>query len=70
MTYEVTVLRQGKNYSSCEKFKDYRKDLRKCITAAQNYIYTLIGMDIEKVVVCISSFGRKVYKWEYIPTMR
>ena len=70
MTYEVKTLYQGKHISGCNLFKGYRKTLKQCITAAQNYISSLTDKRIYEVRVNITSFGRKVYGWKYIPTFR
>ena len=75
MTYELKILTQGKHYSGCVSYKGYRKDLKKCITAANNDIDKELKQherkkDIVEFRVRITSFGRKVYGWKYIPTMR
>lgn len=70
MTYEIKILSRGKNFSGCNSFKGYRKTLKQCITAAQNYILTLTDKRIYEVRISITSFGRKVYGWKYIPTFR
>lgn len=75
MTYELKILTQGKHYSGCVSYKGYRKDLKKCITAANNDIDKELlerkhKKDVKEVWVRITSFGRKVYGWKYIPTIR
>lgn len=75
MTYQITILTKGRNYSGCYSFKGYRKDLKKCITAANNAIDAELNKrkykkDVEEVRVSIYSFGKKVDGWKYIPTMR
>ena len=75
MTYEITFVTKGRNYSGCIKIKGYRKDLKKCITAANNEIDRELlerkhKKDVKEVIVRITSFGRKVYGWNYIPTIR
>ena len=72
MTYELKILTKGSNYSGCISYKGYRKDLKKCITAANNAIEKELEnrKDVVEFRVRITSFGRKVYGWNYIPTMR
>jgi hypothetical protein len=75
MTYEIKIITEGRNYSGCYSFKGYRKDLKKCITAANNEIDRELlerkhKKDVKEVWVRITSFGRKVYGWKYIPTIR
>lgn len=75
MTYEITIITEGRNYSGCYSFKGYRKDLKKCITAANNAIDRELlerkhKKDVKEVRVRITSFGRKVDGWKYIPTIR
>lgn len=70
MTYELRILSQNKNLSTCEVVKGYRKDLKKCINAAQNEISKLTNKNICDVLVTILERGRSVYRWHYIPTMR
>ena len=75
MTYQITILTKGSNYSGCYSFKGYRKDLKKCIVAANNEIERVLNerkhkKDIEEIRVRITSFGIKVDGWKYIPTMR
>lgn len=75
MTYEITFVTKGRNYSGCIKIKGYRKDLKKCIVAANNEIEEMLLArkrlkDIKEVMVRITSFGRKVDSWNYIPTFR
>lgn len=72
MTYELKILTKGSNYSGCISYKGYRKDLKKCITAANNAIDKELEerKDVVEFRVRITSFGRKVYGWKYIPTIR
>lgn len=74
MTYEIKVLTKGSNYSGCVSYKGYRKDLKKCITAANNAIDKELKQNEQKDIVefrvRITSFGKKVYGWNYIPTIR
>jgi hypothetical protein len=74
MTYEIKILTKGSNYSSCVSYKGYRKDLKKCITAANNAINKELKQNEQKDIVefrvRITSFGKKVYGWNYIPTIR
>lgn len=70
MTYEIKVLAQNGNVSSCNTVKGWRKDLRRCITAAQNFISGLADRGIREVRVSVADNGRTVYKWEYRPTIR
>lgn len=72
MTYCITILTKGKNYSGAVSYKGYRKDLKKCITAAQNSINSelLNRKDIVEIRISIYSYGKKVYGWKYIPTIR
>ena len=72
MTYEISVLTKGVNYSGCVSYKGYRKDFNKCITAANNAIEKELKKrkDVVEFNVRITSFGRKVYGWKYIPTIR
>jgi len=74
MTYEIKILKRGSNYSSCVSYKGYRKDLKKCITAANNAIDKELKQNEQKDIVefrvRITSFGKKVYGWNYIPTIR
>lgn len=72
MTYELKILTKGSNYSGCISYKGYRKDLKKCITAANNAIEKELEerKDVVEFRVRITSFGRKVYGWKYIPTIR
>lgn len=72
MTYELKILTKGRNYSGCISYKGYRKDLKKCITAANNAIDKELEerKDVVEFRVRITSFGRKVYGWKYIPTIR
>lgn len=72
MTYELKILTKGSNYSGCISYKGYRKDLKKCITAANNAIEMELEKrkDVVEFRVRITSFGRKVYGWNYIPTIR
>jgi len=75
MTYELKILSKGSNYCGCVSYKSYRKDLKKCITAANNAIDKELKenenkKDIVEFRVKITSFGRKVYGWNYIPTIR
>jgi hypothetical protein len=72
MTYYITILTKGKNYSGAVSYKGYRKDLKKCITAAQNSISSelLNRKDIAEIRISIYSYGKKVYGWKYIPTIR
>lgn len=72
MTYEIKILTKGRNYSGCISYKGYRKDLKKCITAANNDIDKELEKrkDVVEFRVRITSFGRKVYGWKYIPTIR
>ena len=72
MTYELKILTKGSNYSGCISYKGYRKDLKKCITAANNAIEKELEnrKDVVEFRVRITSFGRKVYGWNYIPTIR
>ena len=75
MTFEIKVLTQGRNYSGCYTFKGYRKDLKKCITAANNAIDAELlehkhKKDITEFWVTIYSFGKKINHWKYKPTMR
>jgi hypothetical protein len=72
MTYEIKILTKGRNYSGCISYKGYRKDLKKCITAANNDIDKELEKrkDVAEFRVRITSFGRKVYGWKYIPTIR
>lgn len=72
MTYEISVLTKGKNYSGCYSFKGYRKDLKKCITAANNAIDSELKerKDIYEFRVRIKSFNNTVSQWKYKPTIR
>lgn len=72
MTYELKILTKGSNYSGCISYKGYRKDLKKCITAANNDIDKELEKrkDVVEFRVRITSFGKKVYGWNYIPTIR
>lgn len=72
MTYELKILTKGSNYSGCISYKGYRKDLKKCITAANNAIDKELEKrkDVVEFRVRITSFGKKVYGWNYIPTIR
>ena len=72
MTYELKILTKGSNYSGCVSYKGYRKDLKKCITAANNAIEKELEnrKDVVEFRVRITSFGKKVYGWKYIPTIR
>jgi hypothetical protein len=72
MTYEIKILTKGSNYSGCISYKGYRKDLKKCITAANNDIDKELEKrkDVVEFRVRITSFGKKVYGWNYIPTIR
>lgn len=72
MTYYITILTKGKNYSGAVSYKGYRKDLKECITAAQNSISSelLNRKDIAEIRISIYSYGKKVYGWKYIPTIR
>lgn len=75
MTYEIKVLTNGINYSGCVSYKSYRKDVKKCITAANNAIEKELKenehkKDIVEFRVRITSFGKKVYGWNYFPTIR
>lgn len=72
MTYELKILTKGSNYSGCISYKGYRKDLKKCITAANNAIDKELEnrKDVVEFRVRITSFGRKIYGWNYIPTIR
>lgn len=72
MTYEIKIITKGRNYSGCISYKGYRKDLKKCITAANNDIDKELEKrkDVVEFRVRITSFGRKVYGWKYIPTIR
>jgi hypothetical protein len=72
MTYEIKIITKGHNYSGCISYKGYRKDLKKCITAANNDIDKELEKrkDVVEFRVRITSFGRKVYGWKYIPTIR
>ena len=72
MTYELKILTKGRNYHGCYLIKGYRKDLQKCIKAAQNDIEEALceRKDIYEFRVNITSFGKKVYNWKYIPTFR
>lgn len=72
MTYYITILTKGKNYSGAVSYKGYRKDLKKCITAAQNSISSelLNRKDIVEIRISIYNYGKKVYGWKYIPTIR
>lgn len=71
MTYELKILTKGSNYSGCISYKGYRKDLKKCITAANNAIEKELEnrKDVVEFRVRITSFGKKVYGWNYIPTI-
>jgi hypothetical protein len=71
MTYCITILTKGKNYSGAVSYKGYRKDLKKCITAAQNSISSelLNRKDIVEIRISIYSYGKKVYGWKYVPTI-
>ena len=71
MTYELKILTKGSNYSGCISYKGYRKDLKKCITAANNTIEKELEnrKDVVEFRVRITSFGKKVYGWNYIPTI-
>lgn len=72
MTYELKILTKGSNYSGCISYKGYRKDLKKCITAANNDIDKELEerKDVVEFRVRITSYGKKVYGWNYIPTIR
>ena len=70
MTYELRILSKGKNFHGCEVRKGYRKDLKKCINAAQNEISKLTDKRICDVLVTIMERGRSVYRWSYKPTIR
>lgn len=72
MTYELRILSRGSNYTACNLITGYRKDLKKCITAAQNEITRALctRKDIYEFRVRITSYGKKVYGWKYIPTIR
>ena len=71
MAYELKILTKGSNYSGCISYKGYRKDLKKCITAANNAIEKELEnrKDVAEFRVRITSFGRKLYGWNYIPTI-
>lgn len=72
MTYELKILSKGINYSGCVSYKGYRKDLQKCITAANNAIDKELEKrkDVVEFRVRITRYGKEVYGWKYIPTIR
>lgn len=74
MTYEIYVGIKGKNYVGGYSFKGYRKDLKRCITAAQNAIDRELAdrkqKDITEFRVRIKSFNNTIYQWKYKPTIR
>lgn len=61
MTYELRILSEGENFSKCEVVKGYRKDMNKCITAAQNEISKLTDKNIRVILVKIFANGRAVH---------
>lgn len=71
MVVEIISNIEAPHVSGCEKYKCYRKDMKACITAAQNYISQLTNKRITVVNVYIRNmFGKTLYKWEYRPTFR
>ena len=72
MTYELKILSKGSNYSGCVTYKGYRKGLKNCITAANNDIEKELKKrkDVVEFRVRITRYGKEVYGWKYIPTIR
>lgn len=70
MTFEIRVVSVNGNCHHCNLVKGYRKDINKCINAAQNFISELTDKNLCAVNVTILDNGKKVYGWNYNPTMR
>lgn len=71
MVFEVVSQYQGKHVSGCEKYKGYRKDMKACITAADNYIFGLKNKSIHVIDVYIrDTWGKLLNHWTYRPTFR